>query len=205
MPRPRRLHDRYFRQAKAEGYLARSAYKLIEIDDRRRLLRPGDRVLDLGCAPGSWLQVAADRVGPTGVVVGLDLQPLAHDLGPRVLALQGDVFQTDPADLLRAAAAVAGGDPRRFDVLLSDMAPNTTGHGDDLISARICRRVLDLAPALLRPGGHLVMKIFEGAEYPAILRQTSEFFAEARGFKPKASRDLSREMYIVAKSLRAAG
>lgn len=205
MPRPRRLHDRYFRQAKAEGYLARSAYKLIEIDDRRRLLRPGDRVLDLGCAPGSWLQVAADRVGPTGVVVGLDLQPLAHDLGPRVLALQGDVFQTDPADLLRAAAAVAGGDPRRFDVLLSDMAPNTTGHGDDLISARICRRVLDLAPALLRPGGHLVMKIFEGAEYPAILRQTSELFAEARGFKPKASRDLSREMYIVAKSLRAAG
>lgn len=205
MPKPRRLHDRYFRQAKAEGYLARSAYKLIEIDDRKRLLRPGDRVLDLGCAPGSWLQVAAERVGPTGVVVGLDLQPLAHDLGPRVLALQGDVFQTDPADLLRAAAAVAGGDPRRFDVLLSDMAPNTTGHGDDLISARICRRVLDLAPALLRPGGHLVMKIFEGAEYPAILRQASELFAEARGFKPKASRDLSREMYLVCKCLRAAG
>ncbi|MBM4109439.1 MAG: RlmE family RNA methyltransferase [Phycisphaerae bacterium] len=204
MPQPRRLHDRYFRQAKAEGYLARSAYKLAEIDDRKKLLRPGDRVLDLGCAPGSWLQVAAERVGPAGVVVGLDLKESAAGLGARVLALQGDVFETDPADLARAAASVAGGEPRAFDVILSDMAPNTSGHGDDLVSARLCRRVLEIVPELLRPGGHLVVKIFEGAEYPGVLGEAGAMFGEARGFKPKASREVSREMYIVAKGLRAA-
>lgn len=203
MPKPRKLHDKFFKQAKAEGYLARSAYKLAEIDDRKKLLRPGDRVLDLGCAPGSWLQVAEERVGPTGVVVGLDLQESAAGLGPRVIALQGDVFETDPGALVRVAAEVAGGGERLFDVVLSDMAPNTSGHGDDLISARLCRRVLEIVPTLLRPGGHLAMKIFEGGEYPAVLREAAEMFAEARGFKPKASREVSREMYIVGKGLRA--
>jgi 23S rRNA (uridine2552-2'-O)-methyltransferase len=173
----------------------------MEIDDRKRLLRPGDHVLDLGCAPGSWLQVSAERVGLSGIVVGLDLKPSAQGLGPNVLALRGDVWQIDAADLVRAAAR-AGGHERLFDVVLSDMAPNTSGHGDDFISARLCRRVLELAPALLRPGGHLVMKIFEGAEYSRVLREASDLFAEARGFKPRASRDVSREMYIVCKGLR---
>ncbi|MCC6660801.1 MAG: RlmE family RNA methyltransferase [Phycisphaerales bacterium] len=193
MPQPRRLHDRFFKQAKAEGYLARSAYKLQEIHERKRLLRPGDRVLDLGCAPGAWLQIVAEAVGERGRVVGIDLQETRHDFGPNVRTLVADAYTVDPAMLKELAGAPAG-----FDAVLSDMAPNTTGHGDDLLSARLCRRVLELLPALLRPGGNLAMKVFEGSEYPAVLRETADAFREARGFKPKASRDVSREMYIVA-------
>ncbi|MBL8963248.1 MAG: RlmE family RNA methyltransferase [Phycisphaeraceae bacterium] len=202
MARPRKLHDEYFKRAKADGYLARSAYKLIEINDRKGLIRPGDRVLDLGCAPGSWVQVAADLVGPRGAVVGIDLlgcSPLlAESVGGNVRCLVGDVFTVDPSDLLRAGPGGAAG----FDVVLSDMAPNTSGHGDDLLSARLCRRVLEVLPALLRPGGHLAMKIFEGAEYPALVEQARGLFREARGFKPKASREVSRETYILGTSYR---
>jgi 23S rRNA (uridine2552-2'-O)-methyltransferase len=197
VPQPRKLHDQFFKKAKSEGYLARSAYKLLEINDRKKLLKPGGRVLDLGCAPGAWLQVAAETVGERGVVVGIDLQETRHDFGPTVRALVADAYAVDPAMLKELAGAPAG-----FDVVLSDMAPNTTGHGDDLLSARLCRRVLEMLPALLRPGGHLAMKIFEGAEYPAVLRETADLFRDARGFKPKASRDVSREMYIVATGFR---
>lgn len=130
------LHDQYFKQAKAEGYLARSAYKLTELDERFKLIRKGSRVLDLGCAPGSWLQVAAERVGESGVVVGIDLKRVDAKLAPQVATLVGDIEQTAP----EALTALAGG---LFDLVLSDMAPNTSGHGDDLVSARLCRRVLD--------------------------------------------------------------
>lgn len=190
MPR-RVLHDRFFKQAKAEGYLARSAYKLIEIQERFRVMPQGGRVLDLGCAPGSWLQVAANSVGPRGTVVGVDLAEVRSAIGNNVRTLVGDVNTIDPAALPDAA----GG---RFDAVLSDMAPNTSGSGDDLLSARLCRRVLELAPALLRPGGSLVMKILEGADYRGVLRETHGLFARARGFKPRASREVSREMYIIA-------
>lgn len=197
MPQPRKLHDRFFKQAKAEGYLARSAYKLIEINDRRKILTPGQAVLDLGCAPGSWLQVAAPIIGARGIAVGIDLQPVTHAFGPNVKTIVADVFKVDPAALLGLSA-------RPFDVVLSDMAPSTSGHGDDLLSARLCRRVLEVLPPLLRPGGHLVMKIFEGAEYPGVLKETQALFREVKGLKPEATRDVSREMFIVAKGYRPA-
>jgi 23S rRNA (uridine2552-2'-O)-methyltransferase len=187
----RTLHDRYFKQAKAEGYLARSAYKLLEIQDRRRVISPGGRVLDLGCAPGAWIQVASRIVGARGAVVGIDLKQTRHDFGPGVRTLVADVYATDPPTLRE----LAGG---AFDTVLSDMAPNTSGFGDDLLSARLCRRVLEMLPGVLRPGGDLVMKIFEGAEYPEVLREAGSLFSSARGFKPKASREVSREMYIIA-------
>lgn len=189
MPR-RVLHDRFFKQAKDEGYLARSAYKLKEIQDRKRVIRQGDRVLDLGCAPGAWLQVTSELVGPEGTVVGLDLKPVAGGFGPNVACHVGDIEKVDPALLV-------GGPPRLFDVVLSDMAPSTTGHGDDLVSARLCRRVLDLLPALLKPTGNLVMKVLEGSEYPNLLRAMHGLFGSAKGFKPEASRAVSREMYLI--------
>ncbi|MBL8763439.1 MAG: RlmE family RNA methyltransferase [Phycisphaerae bacterium] len=207
MAQPRKLHDRFFKLAKAEGYLARSAYKLKQIQERRALLRSADWVLDLGCAPGSWLQVASQLVGSRGRVVGLDLKAVTHPMPPNVRAVVGDAVATPPAELL-ARVRPDGPDStarpdRRFDVLLSDMAPDTTGYGDDLLSARLCDRVLDLAPALLRPGGRLVMKIFEGERYPELLRRAASMFVDARGYKPEASRDVSREMYIIAEGLRA--
>lgn len=184
------LHDAYFKKAKAEGYVARSAYKLIEIQERFRLFGAGARVLDLGCSPGSWLQVAGEIVGPRGRVVGIDLQPVELDLPVQVTAQVGDAFDIDPATL----TGVAGG---LFDAVVSDMAPNTTGAGDHFRSVRLCRRVLEIVPHLLRPGGTLAMKVFEGEQYPALVKEVGAMFREARGFKPKACRDVSFETYIV--------
>ena len=192
MPR-RVLHDRFFKQAKAEGYLARSAYKLRQIQEAKRLIRRGDRVLDLGCAPGAWLQVASELVGPTGFVAGIDLKPVTEPIGANVVHMTGDVERVEGATL----GALGPPPARLFDVVLSDMAPNTTGHGDDLVSARLCERVLGLLPDLLKPGGNLAMKIFEGSEYPRLLREVQRQFGTGKGFKPEASRDVSREMYLI--------
>lgn len=195
MPR-RILHDEFFKKAKAEGYVARSAYKLRQIQESRRLLKRGDRVLDLGCAPGAWLQVASEIVGPGGLVVGIDLQPVRHHMPPNVRHLVGDVYKVNPDDL----TALAGG---RFDAVLSDMAPNTTGINDHEMSIRLCDQVVALLPALLRSGGGMAIKVFEGGEYPRLLKQCAAMFDVAKGFKPKASREVSREMYIVASGYRS--
>lgn len=194
----RQLHDKFFKQAKAEGYVARSAYKLKEINERKKLFGSGAKVLDLGCAPGAWLQVAGEIVGPRGVVVGIDLQSVRESFGENVRVMQGDIYETDAAVLTEMAGGAL------FDAVLSDMAPSTTGHGDHFMSVRLCRRVIDLLPGLLRFGGNLAMKVFEGEEYPALLKETGAMFREARGFKPKSSRDVSREMYIVAHGYRGA-
>jgi 23S rRNA (uridine2552-2'-O)-methyltransferase len=190
LPR-RELHDPFFKKAKAEGYLARSAYKLKEIIERKRLFGSGARILDLGCAPGAWLQVAAETVGPKGLVIGIDLQEVREPIAENVHTLVGDIYKTGPA-------ALTGESGQPFDAVLSDMAPSTSGHGDHFLSVRLCRRVLEMLPALLRRGGNFTMKVFEGEEYPALLGETAAMFREARGFKPKASREVSREIYIVA-------
>lgn len=192
MAQARKLHDHYFKQAKAEGYLARSAYKLKEIIKKRQLLKRGDRVLDLGCAPGSWLQVASETVGDRGIVVGLDLQAIEADIAGNVITLQGDVFKTEPRQLLALS-----GKPTLFDVVLSDMAPNTTGDGDHFRSVELCRRVLAILPGLLKADGNMTMKVFEGEEYPSLLKEMRLLFKEVKGFKPDATRDVSKEMYII--------
>lgn len=195
MAQRRVLHDEFFKKAKADGYLARSAYKLKEIQERHRILRPAMRVVDLGCAPGSWLQVASEIVGPKGLVIGIDLQEVRPGLAPNVRTIAGDIFKTDAAALLPEPDA-------RFEAVISDMAPNTSGHGDDALSVRLCRRVLELLPALLAPGGACVMKVLEGGGYPDLLRDCQRLFLKAKGLKPKASRDLSREIFIVAEGYR---
>ena len=205
MAEPRKLHDRFFKQAKAEGYAARSAYKLKQIQEKRGILKKNDRVIDLGCAPGSWMQVASELVGPGGCVGGIDLKQVEIELPSHARTLAADIFKTDAATLLELATP-EGKSVRLVDALLSDMAPNTEGGaggmGDHFRSITLCQRVLELAPALLRPGGHLVMKVFEGEAYPDLLKDTQRMFAEVKGFKPEASRDVSREMYVVAKGLK---
>ncbi|MGH7244496.1 MAG: RlmE family RNA methyltransferase [Phycisphaerales bacterium] len=191
MAQRRILHDEYFKKAKAEGYLARSAYKLKEIQERHRLIRPAMSVVDLGCAPGSWLQVASELVGPKGFVVGIDLQEVPQDLGPNVHTIVGDIFKTDATGLLPEPDA-------KYDVVLSDMAPNTSGHGDDALSVRLCRRVLELLPSLLARRGGCAMKVLEGSGYSELLKDCQKLFSNAKGLKPKASRDASREIFIVA-------
>ncbi len=196
----RQIDDAYAKRARREGYAARSAYKLLQIQEKWKLIRRGDRVLDLGCAPGSWLQVASRIVGPRGSVTGIDLQPVRVSAGPNVRALEGDAFERDPAELLE----VGGLDPakgERFDVVLSDMAPNTTGdpRSDHFRSIQLAERVIESLPALLAPWGPLVVKVFEGEAYPDFLRSAGREFKAVKGFRPKATRDVSREMFVIGR------
>ncbi|MEM7755587.1 MAG: RlmE family RNA methyltransferase [Planctomycetota bacterium] len=198
MPKPRQLHDEYFRKAKRDGYLARSAYKLTEIDDKKNIIPKAGRVLDVGCAPGSWMQVASQRVGPRGTVVGIDLQPVGGGFAPNVRAVVGDVTEADPAEL----CALAGDAERLFDAVISDMAPKTTGAGDGFVSVRLCETLFDLCPRLLAPRGSLVMKVLEAESLPDLMQRIKHNFEKAGLTKPKASRDVSKETFIWAKGYR---
>ena len=193
----KKVRDHYFQRAKREGFAARSVYKLEELDRRYRLLAPGQRVLDLGCAPGSWLQYAAGRVGPQGRVVGVDLQPVTVALPSHATGLVADVFELAPG------ALPAGTVP--FDVILSDMAPRTTGvrSADAARSAQLVLRALVLAEALLRPGGCLLVKVFQGGELPALREAFRQMFPRVRLAKPKASRSESVEIYLLGEERRA--
>jgi 23S rRNA (uridine2552-2'-O)-methyltransferase len=191
------VRDHYFREAKREGFAARSIYKLAEIDRRRGLLKPGQRVLDLGSAPGSWLQYAAERVGPRGRVVGVDLQPIRQVLPPNVTPIEGDAFELPPERLM-------GGGDRPFQLVLSDLAPNTTGipSADAARSARLVERALELAQALLEPGGALLAKAFQGAELPALRAAFGQSFETVTLEKPKASRSESVEIFLLGRGKR---
>lgn len=189
------VQDIWFRRAKECGFRARSAFKLIQIDERKRLLKRGQRILDVGAAPGSWTQVAAERVGQAGVVVAFDLKAIEpKGLPPNVTLLQADLEKLEASALGSAL----------FDVVLSDMGPDTSGDAssDSVRSARLCNTLLDRLPSWLRKKGSLVMKVYEGGEYPALLRRTERLFDEVKGMKPEASRRESVEMFIVGKGYR---
>ena len=206
----RKLHDKYFKQAKREGYVARSAYKLLEIQKRRKLIRKGDRVLDLGCAPGSWMQVAEQLVGPDGLVVGIDLQHVSTPFDDNVRVVRGDFTKIDIAELLppkvmqqkKVFDKPEDEQPEPelvqplFDVVMSDMAPSTTGHGDHFFSERLCQVIVDELPNLLKKNGNCTMKVLEGETFPDLLNRVKKAFRVAGAIKPDACRDVSRETYI---------
>lgn len=180
--------DRFFQKAKDEGFLARSAFKLDEIQKKFKLMKNGQLVLDLGAAPGAWSQVAVKVVGPQGLVVGLDLLPVNHK-APNARFYQMDAFKFDPAIL----------EGREVDVLLSDMMANTTGNRfvDQARSYDLCEQVLNLAVTHLRVGGHCVLKIFEGPDAKKIDERFRLMFQESRRYKPEAIRKGSTEIYVV--------
>ncbi len=195
----RQLNDPHVREARRLGYRSRAAFKLIEIDDRFTLLRPGARVLDLGAAPGGWVQVAVERVRPVetgGRVVGLDMAPVEPVAG--AILIEGDVMAEDtPARLAAALGAPA-------DRVLSDMAAATTGHAatDHLRTLALAEAGLDIACALLAPDGAVVLKLLQGAGEAELFRALGRAFATARRVKPKASRAGSAELYLVATGFR---
>ena len=184
--------DHYAERAKKEGYPARSVYKLEEIHKRFRLFRQEMSVLDLGCAPGSWLLYAARQVGGKGRAVGLDRNPVAIALPKNARSMAVDIFELSEHD----RELLGGG----YDVVLSDMAPDTTGFRDvDAIrSAALCEAALNLACEVLKPGGGFVCKIFQGEGFDAFFRLVKNRFSGARLFKPEACRKESREIYIIA-------
>jgi 23S rRNA (uridine2552-2'-O)-methyltransferase len=180
--------DRFFHKAKAEGYLARSAYKLEEIQKKFRVMRQGDFILDLGASPGSWSQYACKVVGEKGRVVGLDLKPVEFK-APNAAFYQMDVFNFEEAIL----------EGRNVQCLLSDMAPNTTGiRGvDQARSAELCSEILKLSRKYLSPNGHLVMKLFEGPDAEKIAKELARDFQQSKRLKPEAVRKGSFETYFI--------
>ncbi len=195
----RHVNDPYVQRSRKEGYRSRAAYKLLEIDDRDRLLNPGRVVVDLGAAPGGWTQVAVKRVGPSGKVVAIDL--LAMDAVPGAVFVQGD-FSTG-GGLGQVEAALGGA---LADVVLSDMAPNLSGIAisDQARSMALAELARDFAISRLKPGGALLVKVFQGAGYDEFLRSLRAAFEKVVVRKPDASRDESAELYLLARGLRRA-
>jgi 23S rRNA (uridine2552-2'-O)-methyltransferase len=186
-----RWQDHYSRKAQKEKFAARSVYKLAEIQQKHQLIRNGDRVLDLGCAPGSWLQYAAQQIGPGGQVVGVDLKPVTIRLPGTVQVIAGDI------DVL-----FHEGDERLeagFKVVLSDMAPATTGnkHADAARSFALCETALDVAATVLQPGGNFVCKIFQGEDFKPFCDKVKTRFVRMHIFKPQSSRKGSKEIFVI--------
>ncbi len=192
-----RQRDHYFQKARREGYRARAAYKLKQINRRYHLIRRGDVVVDLGCAPGSWLQVAAEVVGTEGRVIGMDL--LSVDPIPGVTILQGDVFEPRAVALMER---VLGGEQPR--VVLSDMSPQMSGNRlrDHLQSIALAEAAFGFACQHLSLGGSTVFKVFEGEALTDFLRKARSAFDFCKPHIPEASRKQSSEIYLVGRGFR---
>jgi 23S rRNA (uridine2552-2'-O)-methyltransferase len=188
--------DKYYNRAKQQGYRSRSAFKLKQLDEEVGLFEPGDTVVDLGAAPGGWLQVAAEAVGDRGRVIGVDFQridDLEHDT---VHTVRGDMTEESTRDRLREAVGEGGAD-----VVVSDMAPNMTGQYslDHARSVHLARTAFEVALELLAPGGDFVAKVFDGEDLAALKSDVDAEFQYAREVRPDASRDSSSELYLVGK------
>lgn len=183
--------DHYARKAKSEGWVARSVYKLQEIDSRFGIIQKGNRVLDLGCSPGSWAQYCAQKVGPRGEVLGLDINRPARIPIPPFRFLQVDVMSPGLEEM---------GDVYPRDVVLSDLAPATTGirTTDASRSLALARKAAALALLFLKTGGNFVCKVFEGEDVQAFRSDLSTHFQAVKTFRPKATRKKSTEVYLVA-------
>ncbi|UHJ66606.1 RlmE family RNA methyltransferase [Melaminivora jejuensis] len=202
------VNDPWVRQAQKDGYRARAAYKLKEIDEQLGLIRPGQVVVDLGCAPGAWSQYLRRRMAPAGAaagaldgtIIGLDLLPLEPIEG--VAFIQGDF--RDDAVLVQLQQALQG---RAVDVVVSDMAPNLSGiaSADDARIAHLIELAVDFARQQLKPEGALVVKLFHGSGYDALVQLFRDTFQLVKTIKPKASRDRSAETFLVGMRLKPGG
>ncbi len=186
-----RWQDHYARRAKKEKFPARSVYKLQEMQQKYNLIKKGDKVLDLGCAPGSWLLYAANLTGNKGQVVGIDLKEVSERVPSHVRVYQGDILSMDD-ELFKLTG-------KDFNVVLSDMAPATTGstHVDSARSFNLCRAALSVARETLVRGGSFVCKIFHGEDFNTFLDAVKQGFARHKIFKPQSSRKASKEIYII--------
>jgi 23S rRNA (uridine2552-2'-O)-methyltransferase len=191
------VNDPYVQRAKAEGYRSRAAYKLLELDKKDRLLVPGQLVVDLGAAPGSWSQVVVAKLGTKGRVVAVDLLPMEPLAGVRFVL--GDFREQEVLDALIKAL---GG--RKADLVISDLAPNISGIGvsDQARSMYLCELALEFARQCLAPGGSLLVKVFQGAGFTEFLAAMRRAFAKVGSRKPEASRGRSSEIYLLGKGLK---
>lgn len=198
MPKPYQPNDKWSQKAAAEGYRARSVYKLTELDQKFGLLKPGMTVLDCGAAPGSWLQYVSQRIGPGGKAVGLDLTAIDP------VAANVKTFQADLEDLAGIQRILAEEDMLHVDLVLSDIAPNTSGikDVDQWRSVELSMAVIEVARQHLKPTGTCVMKVFRGGDFDELLKDARSTFKDVRVTVAKASRDRSREVYVVCRKLK---
>ena len=191
------VNDPYVQRAQKDGYRARAAYKLLEINEKDKLIKSGTLLADLGSAPGSWSQVAAKLVGPTGQVLALDILPMERI--DSVHFIQGD-FRED--EVLRQFENLLGNRP--LDLVICDMAPNMSGNAvtDQARSYYLCELALDFARNHLKPGGSFLVKVFQGAGYQEYLAEMRSLFQTVQTRKPDASRNRSSEIYLLGKNKR---
>jgi 23S rRNA (uridine2552-2'-O)-methyltransferase len=193
-----KAHDSYYKKAKQEGYRSRAAYKLLELQQRFRIMKPSDCVIDLGAAPGGWLQVAARIVGPRGKIVAVDLQPIASFREPNVFLVQGDITAEE---IQRKIKELVGGPAH---CLISDLAPRLSGirDADTARCLELNRTALAVATQLLRPGGTLLIKSFVNNELQAFTLEIKKYFGSVQRTRPEATRQASSEFYFCAKDFR---
>lgn len=190
--------DHYFKKAKKENFAARSVFKLQEIDQKYKLFRPGQVVLDLGASPGSWSQYASQKIGGDGRVLGVDLKPVT-------VSLKNATFITaDLRDLKLEDVFREHGFEPPFDLVLSDMAPNTTGIRltDQARSMELCELALDIARRFLKPGGHFVCKLFHSDDFTRLRDEIKKSFTRFEAVKPDSTRKISKEIFLVGLSKR---
>jgi 23S rRNA (uridine2552-2'-O)-methyltransferase len=187
--------DSYYKKAKQEGYRSRAAYKLLELQQRFRLIRPGDVVVDLGAAPGGWLQVAAKFVGQSGKVIGIDLQPIETLRNPNIIFLQGDITSPGISEEIKKFV------DDRVDCVLSDLAPRLSGirDADDARCLELNRTALTVATAMLRRGGSFLAKSFVNQELHTFTLEVKKHFHSVQRTRPEATRQGSSEFYFLAK------
>jgi len=188
--------DHFYKKAKAENYSARSVYKLMEIHKKKPVFRSGDLVLDLGCAPGSWSQYASEEIGPSGKVIGIDLQKMDLTL-PNANFILADINDVKWESLFQEY----GIKKNRFDVILSDMAPRTSGvkSADQARSEQLCEMVLAVADKLLAESGILVFKFFDGPGFQYIRDTAKKQFKSVSTFRPKSTRKASKELFFICR------
>ena len=196
MPKPYIPNDKWARKAKDEGFRARSIYKLQELDEKFHLITSGMTILDLGAAPGSWLQYVSGKIGPKGIAIGLDLQVI-EKIGSNVVTLQQDIMDLDAVEKIVRNAT----QDKPVDLLLSDAAPNTSGiHDvDQWRSIELNQSALAVGKRVLKSGGRCVLKVFQGADFDPFLKDVRNEWKDVHVIKAKTSRDRSTEVYVIAK------
>jgi 23S rRNA (uridine2552-2'-O)-methyltransferase len=194
-----KVQDHYFKKAKEDNYLARSAYKLEEINQKYKILEKGDKVFDLGYFPGSWTQYTSKVIGDEGLVVGVDIKPINKKL---VNQKNLRLFEKDVFDIQELSELGVEG---QFDVMISDMAPNTTGikSVDQDRSLNLVEMVFHLLPKFVRPGGNLVIKVFDSHQAQQYLKQQRPLFDSYNFLKPKSTRSVSKEFFVIGKGYKA--
>ncbi len=200
MSKPFNPKDHFFKKAKEKGFRARSVFKLEELQQRFHLLKRGQKVVDLGCAPGSFLQFAAKIIGPTGKIIGFDIKPVADFHNPIIKTFVASVIEDDIASIITRELGIA-------DIIISDIAPNTSGikevdHGR---SIELNRAIVEISQKTLKPHGDLLLKVFDGSEFPNFVKELKSLFQEVKIVKPEASRSRSREVYLLCLGNRGRG